>query len=431
MKKSLLFFSLLFLTATCFAEVKLVTPIEPDTQQDIFKLLSQNTANTRLLSESQQKQDAKYFLKRFFAPWHTQSLFKKNKFSDLKRVELSNIHAFESNLGWGENFHRHNFKWIHDIVSNMDMNSFPNTNRDAITVDNTYVRVMPTIDPHYYNFKLPGEGYPFDNFQEAVIWAGTPIHVIQLSNDGAWAYVQSPAVSGWIDINDLAYVNRSFKSTWEDSNFAAVVVEKVPLKDSQGYFRFNAMMGSLFPVIKSNGDNDEIHIPVANLDRNVVIKKALVKKSDMKPMPLAATPYNFSLLINSLLGTPYGWGGLYFYNDCSGTLQSLFTPFGIWLPRNSAAQAEMGQVTELDNMSADNQIDTLKQAKPFLTLLYLPGHIALYVGSYNGELITFQNLWAYIIKTDDGREGRAVLGKAALLKFYPYTSVKTEMVELH
>lgn len=31
---------------------------------------------------------------------------------------------------------------------------------------------------------------------------------------------------------------------------------------------------------------------------------------------------------------------MYFYNDCTAELKNLFTPFGIWLPRNSGAQAE-------------------------------------------------------------------------------------------
>ena len=32
------------------------------------------------------------------------------------------------------------------------------------------------------------------------------------------------------------------------------------------------------------------------------------------------------------MGCPYGWGGMYFYNNCSAELKSLFTPFGFGYP---------------------------------------------------------------------------------------------------
>jgi cell wall-associated NlpC family hydrolase len=90
----------------------------------------------------------------------------------------------------------------------------------------------------------------------------------------------------------------------------------------------------------------KVLIPITNAYHNAKINFAKLKSKDATVMPLKATPHNFSTIISKLLGRPYGWGNMYFYNDCSAELQSLYTPFGIWLPRNSAAQKEIGKMVD-------------------------------------------------------------------------------------
>lgn len=60
-------------------------------------------------------------------------------------------------------------------------------------------------------------------------------------------------------------------------------------------------------------------------------------------MPIKSSPKNFAKLIKSMVCKPYGWGNLYFNNDCSSEIRSLMLPFGIFLPRNSADQAQAGK----------------------------------------------------------------------------------------
>jgi len=44
-------------------------------------------------------------------------------------------------------------------------------------------------------------------------------------------------------------------------------------------------------------------------------------------------------------------------------------------------------------------------------LLYKPGHIMLYVGTYRGKAVVFHNLWG--LKTQvKGKEGRYVIGRS-------------------
>ncbi|MBU1629292.1 MAG: SH3 domain-containing protein, partial [Gammaproteobacteria bacterium] len=392
-----------------------------------YALISKETANQRLMTVQQQNQFVQNFFHHFFSPWQPVS---KNTIQAFKKDELRSIHFYENNPGWGENFHQHHADWVKKIVQNMNMSTFPNTDRYAITVNNTYVRQLPTIEPHFFNFRKAGEGYPFDNLQETSLWAGTPLHVLQMSWHGDWLFIQSPEVTGWVQMKDVAFVDQAFIHLWEKKKFVATVVNQTAVKDSANIYRFTAYMGSLFPVDKIKKHRYRIFIPVANLNDEVQIRTSEVTDHDMQLMPISPTPMHFANLINQLLGTPYGWGGMYFYNDCSGTLKSLFTPIGIWLPRNSGAQAKVAPHITLNTLSSSEQEELLDQSKPFLTLIYLPGHIILYVGKRNGKYITFQNLWAFITKNEDGSEGRAVVGKAALMNYYPYTNITYQLIRL-
>ena len=88
-----------------------------------------------------------------------------------------------------------------------------------------------------------------------------------------------------------------------------------------------------------------------------------------------------------------------FNNDCSAELRSLLMPFGVFLPRNSAAQIEAAsRVVDLSQANTDERLRYLKEhGKPFTTLVYIPGHIMLYIGNaaINGRsvLMTYQNIW--------------------------------------
>jgi len=89
----------------------------------------------------------------------------------------------------------------------------------------------------------------------------------------------------------------------------------------------------------------------------------------------------------------------------------MFTPFGIWLPRNSYQQGRVGKIISLKDLDDEQKIKTIKEnAVPFQTILYKKGHVVLYVGTYEDEIVVFHNVWG--IKTkQDGIEGRIVIGK--------------------
>ena len=120
---------------------------------------------------------------------------------------------------------------------------------------------------------------------------------------------------------------------------------------------------------------------------------------------------NFKASISSLLGEKYGWGGFEGLRDCSLMTKNLLFAYGIWLPRNSKLQGNIGEIYSfygMDNLQKTAQIKAF--GKPFRTLLYMNGHIMLYAGIVDENIAILHDIWG--LKTiDDGRE---IIGQIAL-----------------
>jgi hypothetical protein len=101
----------------------------------------------------------------------------------------------------------------------------------------------------------------------------------------------------------------------------------------------------------------------------------------------------------------------------------LFTPFGIWLPRNSADQAKNGGAFhDLSGLTEGEKRDRLqRQGVPFYTMVWLKGHIGLYLGTdpTNGEPLLLHNMWGVRTTDSHGREGRALVGRLAITSLHP------------
>src|SRR5690606_20338596 len=153
--------------------------------------------------------------------------------------------------------------------------------------------------------------------------------------------------------------------------------------DEDDKYLFSAYVGMVFPA--HSADNAiEMMVPVADSKRKAVIKMARLPVGKAQMMPITATPHHFADLMRTLIGRPYGWGGMYFYNDCSAEMKSLLTPFGIWLPRNSSQQVFVGKMDDVTAMSAEQRLNYLKaHGKPFLSLIYIGGHVVMYIGNYD------------------------------------------------
>ena len=362
------------------------------------------------------------------SPWnvgYVNRVLQQTEPDSIKSVEVNVIANFNnennsgSSVGYGENFRPYDKAWIEAIKNNINMvewrDASYHANQRAIAIDNLHARVLPTDDPFFYNHTLAGEGYPFDNLQMSALWAGTPVYVIAETRDHVWSFVITPDYIAWVKNSGLARVDDDFVNTWvaaAKNKLGAITRTKTSVVTTKGDFLFTAYVGSVFPV-SNQQDNLELLVPAIGNNHHAVIERAVIAADHAALMPLAATPHNFSNIIDTLIGRPYGWGNMYFYNDCSAELKSLLTPFGIWLPRHSSAQVKVGKMVDMTSATPEERLTYLKEnGQRLLTIIYIGGHVALYTGNEDGMAMTYQNVWGMKPSPPDRR---AVIGKSVFL----------------
>lgn len=403
--------------------------------------------DTPFLSTAQQQAHWSAFLARYFgngehdaSPWNPKYIADRmyaDDGADIVDLQLRRIGNYDNagkgsrTIGYGQNYLPHDARWIDDIERNMNLQQFAQAahyrpNARAIATDALLVRELPTMDPSFYSHTLAGQGYPFDNLQISSVRPGTPLYVLGHSVDGAWDYVQTPDVQGWVLASGVGAVDDAFISAWThrpSNGWGVIVAASAAVGDTTGVFRFNATAGTLLPL--ANGTTSPVTagsrrytvlVPARDIEGRAVIREAQLTETAIAPAPIAATPRHLALLIKSLIGRPYGWGNMNFYNDCSSELQSIFAAFGVWLPRHSSAQMTAGDMTDLSADSPKQRLDYLiEHGKPMRTLIYICGHVMLYLGNTTRDgrtvALVYQDIWG-MRPADNSR--RAVIGGSVI-----------------
>ncbi len=367
-----------------------------------------------LINRKKQRQRFTNFRRRWFSPWHTSG----NMYS---REEIYwGVDMLGKKTFFGENRQPHSGKWKQELINNSAPGSFPSLDMPGIILRSSALRVLPTQKPAFRDFSRAGEGYPFDYMQNSAIRAGTPVHVVHVSRDGAWLLVETEWVHGWIKRFNLGLVDEEFISAFEEKELVAIVRDRFPVSNIHGDFLFFGRVGMLLPV--SDRDERGLSCLAPDAGSNGYAQKQTVRlgKDKISLAPLEFTPGNVARVAGQMLAQPYGWGGMYGNRDCSALMRDIFVPFGIWLPRNSSKQAETGRMISLDGMSGQEKKAVIrKHGVPFATLICMPGHVGLYLGNYNGEPVMLHNMWG--VKTENflGEEGRHVIGKTVITTLEP------------
>lgn len=393
----------------------------PETIRDILELkqdhmfyIEKSTWDREILPPRDQKKMDDQFNARYFAPWHqTVPAYPSDKLTQT-------FEKYETDPGYGENKRKHKKSWIKGLRVNAQIDRYPNAGFAAIAVDNADLRVLPTHKPFYSRYNM-SNGYPFDKFQESLISANTPLFISHMTKDRDWFLAETPYATGWISSRSVAVVDADFVKKWENGKYAVIIKDKTPVYDDAGRFLFRAPLGSLFPEVAEGSDSITIQVAVADVNNRAVIKKSDVRKANAATKPLKLNPFNMAKMANELINEPYGWGGLYQNRDCSAMMKDMYSPFGIWLPRNSADQArEGGTFIDLSDLSPeDREMMILKHGIPYLTLIWRKGHIMLYIGSYQGTPLIFHNFWSIRTKDFLGREDKIIVGHAAITTLQP------------
>ncbi len=434
--------SLVFFSHSCLADSDLISLFPLDHySQNPTDWIKPNEADydVPVLSPDTQKQRYDTFLNHYYgksSPWNTDYINKILHFAapdTIGNLEATILTLFNNQnkpadeIGYGENFRPHTAEWINQIADNVHLAQWNtlsyHANNRGIAIDNLQARSLPTDDVFFYDYKIAGEGFPFDNLQMSALWAGTPVYILGSTQDHAWLLVVTPEYIGWVKSNGIAHVDNAFIKKWEaaaNKHLVAITHTATSIVDSKGKFDFLAYVGAVFPGEK-NANKINILVPAADSNQQAVIKHATVSAEQATIMPLVATPHHFVTVMNTLLGRPYGWGNAYSYNDCSGEIKSFLTPFGIWLPRHSSDQVYAGKLVDMTSATPESRIAYLQEhGRRFMTIVYIGGHIIMYLGTYpnpnssdhSGMVMTYQDVWGL---SPHPATRRSVIGQSVLL----------------
>jgi hypothetical protein len=411
---SFLFLLVAFWLAGCAGTPEVIRDIRT-LPQDATRYLDPATAHQELITPARQREMQEDFRRQLFLPW------RETAPSHLREELVGELAKFRKHPGYGENSRKHNLEWVEDLARNADLATYPNAGFRAITVTPSDLRLLPTFKPHFSSLRADGTGYPFDNLQNSAIPANTPIYVPHVARDQSWVLVASHYGAGWLPARDVATVDANLTALWEGAEQVAITRDDEPVYEQDGRFLFKTGLGAQLPLIKDEGGNYRVMVAQADEHRRAQISQALIPGDSAVLQPLPLTPANTAVMANQLMNQPYGWGGLYQNRDCSSLLKDLFVPFGLWLPRHSSHQALTGGLfVNLSSLAPEERERMiLQQGVPFLTLIWVKGHIMLYLGNDHGRALVFHSLWG--IKTRDlgGEEGRKIIGHAAITTLHP------------
>ncbi len=308
---------------------------------------------------------------------------------------------------------------LESVIASAALDSYPSRAVRAIAVRNASLRALPSSDPFFRDFRRAGEGYPFDYNQNSAVWAGTPLLVTHLSPDTGFIAVETPYTCGWIDARAIAYADEGFIARYRSRELAAILTDRTPLESDRAGFLFEGRVGTLLPFQSSSESGKQLLAPVADANRQASLVTVTVSNRDAAPVPLPFAGQLLAQVINEIVGQPYGWGGLGGYRDCSSTLLDVFLPFGLPLPRNSSDQAEAGRTVSLDGVP-EKEERILAGAAPFRTILNIPGHVMLYLGTFEASPVAFHTIWGLRTESADGSHpGRHVIGRSVITSLSP------------
>ncbi|WP_186643900.1 SH3 domain-containing protein [Fluviispira vulneris] len=401
-----------------------------------------NDYNSPLLQNAIQQEKVDAYKERFFgeqSPWAKEfviNAINKPSPKDILSIENLLLEKFKAECdtkhpkSFSFNFRPYTCAWFENkIKPNLNLTQFNkyldfNPENRAIAVENISARSLPTNSPLYFNYNQVGEGYPFDKLQITSIWLGTPLYIVGKSKDKKWSLILTNSdIVTWVPSYSIARVSCEFIERYKKivvkNGLRVIIQPETPIKNNLGKIVNIGYTGSLYPGQYLNNIN-KIFYPVMLKNGYAKLKVAKINQGKIAFFPLVATPKNFVNVINPLLGRPYGWGGLYFFNDCSLELKAIFSTFGIWLPRNSAEQSKEGVMLNLSSLGTQERLEALaKYGRKFLTLVYIQGHIMLYIGNYNNTPWIHNNIWGF---RPEDNSYRSIIGQSSLmplLKYYP------------
>lgn len=360
-----------------------------------------NQPDKQLISPEQQAQMAQSFIHLYFSAWQNDELSNQINAKVMKDMK-SDIDTYSHKKAYMFTSLPFTSSQMDKLIENIDMTGFPQINRPAIITHATSLRIFPTLLPGY----ISPNSYPFDYWVATYLAPATPIKVLQRSKDQSWYWVRTASASGWIPADDVAFADPEFVTEWQKHPFIVTVKDgAMP----------GLRKGTIYPKVGEDANTVNILFPYRDENANAHTTTLPANKNEVLDFPIPATAKNIAEMAKTFINEPYGWGGLYGLHDCSSTVADILAGFAVWLPRNSTQQSFLGTKVPLTgtNISQRRKV-ILTQGVPFLSLVHMPGHVTLYIGSKNGNPYVEQEAPSIHTKNALGGEERIIIGKTVI-----------------
>lgn len=237
----------------------------------------------------------------------------------------------------------------------------------------------PPIDPN------------FDRNNCSTLQPPEVVHRIVSDKSDRWHYVQGRYVEGWahnpdwqpLSAKQLKAQARGAKR-WISRDYTKIASEpEATLK-----------MGNIVPVDRKG------RIQWPGKEGWATLK--LPKRRGIHKRPLPLRRDTLFKLIFAQLNRPYGWGGRAAERDCSRLLLDVFRVFGVELPRWSGHQSAIENSVDISMLSDKDKRATLRRfGQSNLLLLFMPGHIMLYLGSNGDRDYAISSISEYVTPCTD------------------------------
>lgn len=304
--------------------------------------------------------------------------------------------------------------WFKLMLLEANFDQYGRVSKPGIVIRTSSIRNFPTNKPVFKNSEIAGEGYPFDYAQNSITTSNEPVFISHYSTTKEWVYVITSYSSGWMSTHDVALIGSDIIDKWAQARQAIILKDDVPFYDLNHQFVSNSRLGMMLPIMKVENDSYQGIIATSKTDGFVTFSIVRVPKDISISEPIPIKSQSIATMAKTLMNKPYGWGGLYNNRDCSSTLRDMFKPFSLWLPRNSKAQAEVGRVIDLSLLRPkQKEREIIANGVPFQTLIYKPGHIMLYIGAIDGQVMVLHNMWG-VTTVNKRKEERNIVGRTII-----------------
>jgi hypothetical protein len=246
----------------------------------------------------------------------------------------------------------------------------------------------------------------FDRNRCASLHPGDLVRALRTTPDGTWLYVDAGHTVGWVEIGQPITLGPGL--TPEAARAQLDAQPRVFMLDDFEQLR----AGSSFPLHARDDDSLTIGVP----DIDGTIERELPRDAPVHVGALSFTRRAVFTQAFALLEQPYGWGGRDGHRDCSSYLLDLFAQFDVKLPRNSAVQSQLGTMSvDLSELDEDEKTKLIRTAaREGVVLLYMPGHIMLYLGRDGDHDYALSALSEYLTPCPGGPDVVHRLDKVAV-----------------